>query len=122
MALEELEDGDYDLGDSLDRIERLMALEEALIANIHADPSLTPAQREALIRQVEAQIDSGEFPEEGDWGDDALGVLVRKLGPRGPLGRSGAAVRPELEVEDTGNQAFEPRLIPQQPPNRQHSA
>jgi|SRR2546429_759632 len=82
--------------DSLDRVERLMAIEEALINQIQADPRLTLDQRERLIREItaelEARIERGEFGDEGDW--DAA-ALVRKLGPRSPRSQAGAAVKPE---------------------------
>jgi hypothetical protein len=71
-------------GDSLDRVELLMAIEEAFIDQIQADP----AQRERLIREIEARMERGEF------GDDALAALVRKVGPH-PRGQAGAAVQPE---------------------------
>jgi hypothetical protein len=50
-----------------------MAVEKALIAKSNSDTSLTPAQRDALIRKVEAQLDNGEFPEE------AIGVTTRSV-------------------------------------------
>jgi hypothetical protein len=73
--------------DSLDRIQRLMAIEESLIDQIQADPRLDPHQRERLIREIEARIERAEL------GDD-LAALVRKLGPRGPRGKAGAAAAP----------------------------
>jgi hypothetical protein len=76
--------------DSLDLIERVMAIEEVLF-----DPHLTPGQRDRLIREIEARIASGEFGEEGGFDDDALAALVRKLGPRSPRGQAGAAANPE---------------------------
>jgi len=69
----------------------MMAIEEAI--DTHA--SLTPAQRERLIHEIEARIERGEFGDTGDWDDGALGILVRKLGPRGPRGQAGAVARPE---------------------------
>src|SRR6266404_37708 len=75
--------------DSLDLVERVMAIEELI------NQDLTPGQRERLIREIEAQIASGEFGDEGDFDDDALAALVRKLGPRSPLGQAGAAAQPE---------------------------
>jgi hypothetical protein len=80
-------------GDSLDRVELMMAVEEAL--DLEADPRLTPGQREELLREIEARIERGEFGDGSDFDADALGVLVRKLGPRGPRGQAGAAVKPE---------------------------
>jgi hypothetical protein len=77
------------LDDSLDRIELLMAIEEALDLS-----HLTPAQREQLMLEIEARIERGEF-EEGDLDDDALAALVRKVGPRTPRGQAGAAAQPE---------------------------
>ena len=82
--------------ESLERIERLLAIEEALIEKIRHDYSLSAEQRDELIREVEARADGGDFPDGDDWdADDALGFLVRKLGPKGPPGKSGAAVQPE---------------------------
>ena len=80
--------------DSLDRVERIMAIEEALIDQVQADPRLDAAQREWLIREIEARIDRGEFGDEGDFDDDALGSLVRKYGPRSPHGQ-GTMAQPE---------------------------
>jgi hypothetical protein len=79
------------VGDSLDVVEFEMAIEEA----IGVDPSLTPAERERLIREIAARIERGEFGSMGDSDDDALAILVKKLGPRGPQGQAGAAVKPE---------------------------
>jgi hypothetical protein len=97
--------------DSLDIVERVMAIEEALI-----DPCLplAPNQRERLIREIEARITGGEFGDEGDFvreiiariansefgdagdfDDDALAAVVRKPGPRSPRGQAGAAAQPE---------------------------
>ena len=76
--------------DSLDLVERVMAIEEALI-----NPHLAPGERELLIREIEARIARGEFGDEGDIDDDALAALVRKLGPRSPRGQAGAAAQPE---------------------------
>ncbi len=77
--------------DSLDNVERVMALEESL-DQIYADPRLSFAQRRFLIREIEERIESGEF---GDEGGDALAALVRRRGPRNPSGQTGAAVVPE---------------------------
>jgi hypothetical protein len=77
--------------DSLDVVELMMAIEEA----IDADTSLTPAQRARLMHEIEARIERGDFGDMGGLNDDALGMLVRKLGPRGPRGQAGAAARPE---------------------------
>ena len=76
--------------DSLDLVERVMAIEEAL-----SNPRLTPGQRERLIREIEARIANGEFGDEGNFDDDALAAVVRKPGPRSPLGQAGAAAQPE---------------------------
>jgi hypothetical protein len=76
--------------DSLDFVERVMAIEEALI-----DPRLAPDQRERLIREIEARITSGDFGDEGAFGDDALAAVVRKPGPRSPRGQAGAAAQLE---------------------------
>jgi hypothetical protein len=76
--------------DSLDRVERIMAIEQAL-----SDADLAPDQREQLIREIEARILSGEFGDEDDFDDDALASLVRKIGPRSPRGQAGATAHPE---------------------------
>ena len=87
--------------DSLDRLDRLLAIEEALIKRIRADSSLSPSRREELIREVEARADGGDVPEGDDWDDDdALAGFVRTLGPKGPLGSLGASVHPETEFKD----------------------
>ena len=93
---------DFDhISDSLDRLDRLLALEEALITRIRADSTLSPSRREELIREVEARADSGNFPEGDDWDDDdALAGFVRTLRPRGPLDSLGASVLPENESKD----------------------
>lgn len=85
--------------DSLDVVELMMAIEEVL----DADTTLTPAQRERLIHEIEARIERGELGDTGDLDDGALGILVRKLGPKGPRGQAGAAARPEetSETSDT---------------------
>ena len=77
--------------DSLDLVERIMAIEEAF----DLDARLTPAQREVMIREILARIAHGEFGDQGDLDDDALAALVRKLGPRTPRGQAGAAAEPE---------------------------
>ena len=77
--------------DSLDVVELVMAIEKA----IDADARLTPSQRERRIKEIQAWIERGEFGDMGDLDDDALGILVRKLRPKGPVGQAGAAVRPE---------------------------
>lgn len=86
-----------DIRDSLDRIEIMLTIEE----KIEADPTLSAARRKNLLRDIEERFLRGEF-DDADLDDidldddDAIGILVKKLGPRGPAGRSGAeAVRPE---------------------------
>ena len=76
--------------DSLDRVERLMAIEEAL-----SHMSLAPDERERLIGEIEALLSSGEFGDADDFDDDALAAMVRNLDPRSPRGHAGAAVKPE---------------------------
>jgi hypothetical protein len=82
----------------------MMAVEEV----IDADTSLTPAQRERLLHEIEARIKRGEFGDMGDLDDDALGILVQKLGPRGPIGHAGAAVRADeaLDPETPGQGGY----------------
>ena len=86
-------------GDSLERIERQLAIAEALVDRIAANESLSPHRREQLIREIHAQMDSGDFWEDDGWDDGTVGALVRKLGPKGPKGKAGAAVRPEVESQ-----------------------
>jgi hypothetical protein len=74
--------------DSLDIIERVMAIEGLLIRT-----DLAPGQRERLMREIETLRANGEFGD--DFDDDDLAALVRKRGPRGPLGQAGAAAKPE---------------------------
>ena len=52
--------------DSLDRVERLMAIEEALIDQVRADPFLAPSERERLIREIEARTDRSELGNAND--------------------------------------------------------
>ncbi len=77
--------------DSLDIVERVMAVEETL-DQIYTDPRLSFAQREELIREIWERIERGEF---GDEGGDVLAALVRKRGPRNPRGHAGAVAEPE---------------------------
>jgi hypothetical protein len=79
--------------DSLDVVELVMAIEEAL------GRDLAPRERDWLIGEIKARIARGEFGGEGDIDGDTLAALVRKLGPRGPRGQAGAAVKPD---EDNG--------------------
>lgn len=84
--------------DSLDRVERLMAMEELLINQIEADSHLDPGQRQRLIREIDAWIERAEFGGgDDDFDDDDFAVLVRKLGPYGPRGQEGAAAAPPEE-------------------------
>src|ERR1035438_10058035 len=57
--------------DSLDIVEVMMAVEEA----IGVDESLSPAQRERLLREIEARIERGEIGDLSDLDEGALGVL-----------------------------------------------
>src|SRR5258707_1088144 len=82
--------------DSLDRIEIQMAIEEALLDKIGADERLSAEACEQLMREILGRQDGAEFWNGDDWNDDdASAILVRKLGPKGPKGGSGVAVRPE---------------------------
>lgn len=87
--------------DSLERIERLMAAEEVLIERIRDDKSLSEAQQDALIREIEASVDADGFPDgDDDWDDgDALAIFARKLGPKGPQDKFGSAITPDREPE-----------------------
>ena len=95
--------------DSLDLVECVMAIEEALInrplapgrrerlireLNAFITPHLAPSQRDDLIHELKARIVNGEFGDEGDFDDDALTTLVRRRGPRSPRGQAGAG-KPE---------------------------
>ena len=86
--------------DSLDIFELQMALEEALSGE-------SGEERAARIRELRARLAPYDIPQElwdelggagpdlgGD--DDLMAMLVRKLGPKGPPGKSGAAVRPPV--------------------------
>ena len=78
--------------DSLEMVELTMQLESLLTGEV------APQDRAELIRQIRARLayldPGGEFNlglDDDDLDDnDLLAALVRKLGPRGPLGRSGA--------------------------------
>jgi hypothetical protein len=78
--------------DSLDIVELVMAIEEAL----PLEPGVSPAQREETIREIAKRIASGEFGGDDDLDADALASLARNLGPR-PRGQAGAAVLPPEE-------------------------
>ena len=80
-----------DKPDSLDIVEQVMAVEAAL------DQDLSIEQREYLIRELRAQLEDGSLDPDTWDDDDALGVLVRKLSPKGPPGKFGSAVRPESD-------------------------
>ena len=75
--------------DSLEIVELTMEL-EALIAG----EAMAPGQRAKRIREIRALLAHFDPGEEFGDDDDLLAALVRNLGPRGPLGRSGVAVRP----------------------------
>jgi len=62
--------------------------------------SVSPHERQQLILEILAQMDSDDRRDDDDWDDDALAILVRKLGPKGPKGRSAVAVRPEVESDE----------------------
>jgi hypothetical protein len=81
-----------DSQDSLERVEHRLAMVEALIEEISTDERLSLDAREQLIQEILARSDDDEF-----WNDDddALAILVRRLGPKGPQGSSGVAVHPE---------------------------
>jgi hypothetical protein len=79
--------------DSLDAVELAMAVEELLIQEALIDPSLAADERDRSIQEIVDGIRRGEFGD--DWDDDGFAALVRKLAPRGPLGRSGAQAEPE---------------------------
>jgi len=81
--------------DSLDRVERLMAIEEVLIDQIRADPTLSTGERARLIREIEVRIERAESGDDDDLDDDDFAALVRRLGPRSPRGQAGAAAQPE---------------------------
>lgn len=106
--------------DSLDRLDRMLAIEAALIRRIKNDYSLSSDQRAELIREVEARAQSGDFPEGDDWDDDdTLARFVRRSGPKGPPGGLRASVSPEsgLEVDSDIISSKSPRREP-----NEHSA
>ena len=75
-------------------------VEEMLIGEIRTDERLSLDAREQLIRKIRARPDNAKFWNKDDWNDDdASAILVGKLGPKGPKGKSGVAVRPELESD-----------------------
>jgi hypothetical protein len=94
--------------DSLDLVECVMAIEEALM-NRHftpgqrerligeiesfVTPHLAPGERDQLIREFLVRIANGEFGDEGDFDDDAFTALVRKRGPRWSSRSSGRGGR-----------------------------
>lgn len=82
--------------DSLDAVELVMAIEEAL----GPDESLSDEESEQLVREILARRNNDEFWDD----DDALAVLVRKLRPKGPKGRSGVAVQPEVESDPSAEE------------------
>jgi hypothetical protein len=94
--------------DSLDAVELVMAIEEAL----GPDESMSADVREQLVREILARRDNDEFWED----DDALAILVRKLRPKGPKGRSGVAVLPEVE-SDTSTEDENPNFRGPKPPD-----
>jgi hypothetical protein len=99
--------------DSLDIVEAVMAIEETVGRPLD-DPALSPAQRDKLLRAIEevvnqvcgtsslsqreqliraiaARLREEGFEDPNDLDDDAIGMLVRNLGPKGPRGSSSAA-------------------------------
>lgn len=77
------------LSEDLDPIEVAMAFDEAL-------PSISPEQRDRLIRAIQERIAS---PGDDGPDNDALTALVRKLGPRDPRGQAGAAAKPDDDAD-----------------------
>ena len=75
----------------------LRALEE--IVNAVGGPS-SLSQREQLIRAIAARLREEGFEDPNDLDDDALGLLVRNLGPKGPRAGS-AAAKIENESDST---------------------
>jgi hypothetical protein len=80
-----------DSQDSLERVEHRVAMVEALIEEISTDERLSLDAREQLIQEILARSDDEFWNDD----DDALAILVRRLGPKGPQGSSGVAVHPE---------------------------
>jgi hypothetical protein len=76
--------------DSVDLVELVMAIEEALI-----DRHLPPDERERLALEIAARMARGEFGDGGGFDDDDFAALVRKLGPSSPRGQAGAAAKVE---------------------------
>ena len=79
-----------DSQDSLERVEHRVAMVEALIEEISTDERLSLDAREQLIQEILARSDDEFWNDD----DDALAILVRRLGPKGPQGSSGVAVHP----------------------------
>ncbi len=87
--------------DSLEIVEIQMAFEEILSGE-------AGEERAERIRQLRARLAQLDIPEElwdelgGDLGrdddDDLLAAFARKLGPKGPPGKSGASVQPDRPV------------------------
>ncbi|MGA2435805.1 MAG: hypothetical protein ABSG25_11020 [Bryobacteraceae bacterium] len=112
---------EFDHNVSMDKVERVMAIEGMLNERIIFDSSLSTTERERLIRELEDLVANGEFPEGDDWDkDDALGIPVRKLGPRGPAGSLGAAVRPETDNAEVIEEGPQQRGLPNpdEPPSQ----
>lgn len=81
--------------DSLEVVELMVELED-----LTTGEPVGEEERRRRIRGIRARLKHfdlgvlGEFLD-GDDDDDLLASLVRKLGPKGPQGKSGAAARPE---------------------------
>ena len=100
--------------DSLDLVELTMAIEEAIGSDANLTPAerdrwitvieevvdryadMAPAQREQLIAELRARIERGEFGHLDEFGDNGLGILVKKPGPKSPRGQAGAAADSEF--------------------------
>jgi hypothetical protein len=77
------------LPDSLDRLERDVAIAGAITDQIVANPSLSESERDALMRRLQELTDRS-----GNWDvddDDEFASFVRNLTPKGPKSGSGSA-------------------------------
>ncbi len=76
--------------DSLDRLERDVAIAGAITDQIVTNPSLSEPERDALMKRLQEQLTDRS----GNWDvddDDEFAAFVRKLVPKGPKSGSGSA-------------------------------
>ncbi|MDQ1468639.1 MAG: integrase/recombinase XerD [Bryobacterales bacterium] len=68
-----------------------MALEE----KVETDASLTPSERERVMREIQTWFERDAFGDEGDLDEGSLASWVLKPGPRSPHGQAGETAQPE---------------------------